>query len=190
MDLKSAKDEALIEALQQENIGALEELYDRHHGMAMAVAYRVLNDRNLAEDVIQEAFLAVWRQAASYKTDRGSCRSWLLSIVRHRAIDVTRGRSFNRESVSLNEMLFEPQYGDQTWQEVSTRLDSQQIKHALEELPDEQRDAITLAYFKGFNQREIAEQVGVPLGTVKGRMRLGMQKLRNMLTEINEGEAD
>ncbi len=189
MDLKAAKDEALIEALQQKNLEALEELYDRHHGMAMAVAFRVLNDRSLAEDVIQEAFLAVWRQAESFRRERGSCRSWLLSIVRHRAIDVTRGRSFNKERVSLDEMVFEPRYPD-AWQEVSTSLDSQQIKQAVDELPQEQRDAITLAYFKGYNQREIAEQTGVPLGTVKGRLRLGIQKLRNMLTDMTEGEAD
>lgn len=187
MNLKTATDEALIEALRQRDLAALEELYDRHHGMAMAIAYRVLGDRGMSEDVVQEAFLAVWRQGGSYTASRGSVRSWLLSIVRHRAIDLTRGRSFNRERVSLDQVILEPRYPE-AWQEVSARLDSQQIRKAVDDLPQEQREAIMLAYFNGYNQREIAERTGVPLGTVKGRIRLGMQKLKGMLKDTDAGE--
>jgi RNA polymerase sigma factor (sigma-70 family) len=187
MNLNTATDEALIEALRQKNLDALEELYDRHHRMAMAIVYRVLSDRGMAEDVIQEAFLAVWRQSETYAASRGSVRSWLLSIVRHRAIDLTRGSAFSREKVSLDQVVLEPRYPD-TWQEVSARLDSQQIRKAMDELPQEQREVIMLAYFNGYNQREIAERIGVPLGTVKGRIRLGMQKLRGMLKDTGVGE--
>ncbi len=188
MDLKTASDEALIEALQQKRIDALEELYERHHRTALAVAYRVLEDRNLAEDVIQEAFLAVWRQSDTFKHERGAARSWLLSIVRHRAIDVTRGRSFARERISLDQIVYEPRYPD-TWQQVSRGLEQEHIRKAVGELPTEQRDTIMMAYFGGHTQQEIAKQTGVPLGTVKGRMRLGMKKLRALLTGDELGEA-
>ena len=130
----------------------------------------------------QETFLAVWRQADSFRRERGSARSWLLAIVRHRAIDVTRGRSFAKERVSLDEMAFEPRYPD-AWQEVSVRLEQQRVRQAVASLPAEQREAMMRAYFQGQTHREIAEEMGIPLGTVKGRMRLGMQKLRGMLTE-------
>ena len=122
MDLKAASDEILLWAFQQNNIKALEEFYDRHQGIALAVAYRVLEDRQLAEDVLQEAFLAVWRQAGSFNPERGGVRAWFLSIVRHRAIDVTRGQSFAKERVSLDEIAFEATYPD-AWQELSAKLD-------------------------------------------------------------------
>ena len=189
MEFKEASDDALMRAVQQENLHALEELYDRHVGTALAVAHRVLGDKNLAEDVIQEAFLAVWRQAETFKVERGNVRSWLLSIVRHRAIDVTRHRSFAKERISLDEIAFEPRYPD-VWQEVSRNLDREGIKKAVETLPAEQREAITLAYFGGLTQQEISERTGAPLGTVKGRMRLGMQKLRTVLVGTAEGETD
>ncbi len=188
MSVKAANDEALLRAIQHKSIDALEELYDRHHRTALAVAYRVLRDSNLAEDVIQEAFLAVWRQAESFRPERGSCRSWLLSIVRHRAIDISRGRSFAKERLSLEHFGFEPRYPD-AWQEVSQGLDRDRVREAVNSLPGEQRDAIMMAYFGGYTQREVAERTGVPLGTVKGRMRLGMRKLRGMLMDAEMGES-
>ena len=133
-----------MEALQQKNIEALEELYDRHHRTALAVAYRVLRDPNLAEDVIQEAFLAVWRQAHGFAPERGSARAWLLSIVRHRAMDVTRGKVFARERLSLDQIVYEPRYPD-TWLQVSASLDRARIRSALDELPEDQKQAIMLA---------------------------------------------
>ena len=189
MNLKTTTDEALIMALHEKDLEALEELYVRHHGMAMAVAYRVLSDRNLAEDVLQEAFLAVWRQSQSFRPDRGSARSWILSIVRHRAIDITRGKAFNRETLSTEQVGLESRHPD-AWQDVKISLDKQQIQEAIDGLPEEQRTAIMMAYFEGYNQREISERIGVPLGTVKGRLRLGMQKLKGRLTGTEVGEDD
>ena len=187
MNLQSSSDETLLEALQRESVYALEELYERHHMTALAVAYRVLRDRDLAEDVVQEAFLAVWRQPGTFRPERGSGRAWLLSIVRHRAIDITRGRSFSRERLSLDEIAFEPRYPE-PWQEVNSGLDRDRVKQAVEELPQEQREAIMQAYFGGYTQREISERTGVPLGTIKGRMRLGLQKLRSILGDSDTGE--
>ncbi len=186
MDLTTASDETLIQGFERNDIPALEEFYDRHHRLALAVAYRVLGDRQMAEDVVQEAFLAVWRQADTFRPDRGGGRLWFLSIVRHRAIDVTRGRAFARERLSLDEMYFEPRDPD-VWQQVSHRLDRERIREALDDLPAEQRDAITLSYFGGFTHQEISIRMEVPLGTVKGRMRLAMQKLRSLLADIDTG---
>ena len=188
MDVKTSTDSQLIEALRSQSIEALEELYDRYNRVAMAVAYRVLGDRNLAEDVLQEAFLAVWRQAGGFSSGRGSVRSWFLSIVRHRAIDVTRGKVFSRERLSLDQIVWEARYPD-IWTEVSANLDRESIQNAVSELPDEQRETIMLAYFGGLSQREIAEKLEIPLGTVKGRTRLGMQKLRALFVEANDRES-
>ncbi|MFQ6029203.1 MAG: RNA polymerase sigma factor [Dehalococcoidia bacterium] len=186
MDLRTASDERLLQELQQQNLEALEEFYERHHRLALAVAYRVLGDKEAAEDVIQEAFLAVWRQADSYSTERGKARSWFLSIVRHRAIDVTRGRSYTRQRISLDQINFEPRYPD-VWQQVDANLDRDRIKEAVDTLPEEQREAVTLAFFGGFTHLEIAQRVGAPLGTVKGRIRLAMNKLRSLLVDLEEG---
>lgn len=187
MNLASSSDEILLEAMQHGSVDALEELYDRHHMTALAVAYRVLRDKDLAEDVVQEAFLAVWRQPKTFRPERGSGRAWLLSIVRHRAIDFTRGRSFGRERLSLDEMALEPRYPD-PWQQVSRGLDRDRVKQAVDELPPEQKESIMQAYFGGYTQREISERSGVPLGTIKGRMRLGLQKLRGILGDPGTGE--
>ena len=147
-----ASDDVLMHAIQEKDLDALEELYDRHHQTALAIAHRVLGDRHLAEDVVQEAFLAVWRQADSFRPSRGPARSWLLSIVRHRAIDVTRGRAFSREGLPLEEMSHEPRYPD-VWQQVSGRLEKERVKQAVDTLPAEQREAILLAYFGGHTQQ-------------------------------------
>ena len=186
MDLKTASDEALVQAFQQKQVEALEEFYDRHHRIALAVAYRVLGDQGNAEDVLQEAFLALWRQAHTFNAVRGNARSWFLTIVRHRAIDVTRGRAYTRERISLDQVNFEPRYPD-VWQEMSAKLDRETIQEALATLPPEQGEAITLAYFGGYTHPEIADRTGVPLGTVKGRLRLAMQKLRSLLEGAERG---
>ena len=186
MNFGTASDESLLQELEQKNLAALEEFYDRHHRLALAVAFRVLGDKEAAEDVIQEAFLAVWRQADSYSADRGPARSWFLSIVRHRAIDVTRGRSYARQRLSLDEINFEPRSPD-VWTQVGANLERDRIKEAVATLPEEQREAVTLAFFGGLTHPEIAQRVGVPLGTVKGRIRLAMNKLRNLLLDLDEG---
>ena len=149
----------------------------------------MLGDRSLAEDVVQEAFLAVWRQAEGYRPERGNSRSWLFSIVRHRAIDVTRGGAFNRERLSIDDIVVQPG-GPDLWQEVSANLDREEVKRAVDALPEEQMQVITLAYFAGHTQQEISQIIGAPLGTVKSRVRLAMQRLRNLLNQMVEGETD
>ena len=189
MDVKTASDEALIRAVQQKNIPALEELYDRHHRIALAVAYRVLAGSALAEDAVQEAFLQLWRKPETFQPNRGTARAWFLGNVRHRAIDMTRGRPFTTETTSLDseDVLHVPSAED--WDDVDAALDQGHVRQALASLPAEQRETVMLAYYGGLTQEEIAQRTGVPLGTVKGRIRLAMQKLRGVLTEVGGGES-
>lgn len=189
MDLKVASDEALLLGVQEQDIGALEELFDRYHRIALAVAYRVLRNKEHAEDAVQEAFLGVWRRPSTFKPERGAAKTWLLTVVRHRAIDITRGRSFSQETQSLDEHAYAIPSPD-VWAQVDNGLERERILRAMSQLPKEQRDAIDLAYFNGFTYQEVAQKTQVPLGTVKGRMRLGMQKLRNILADENGGRPD
>ena len=148
-----------------------------------------MEDRSLAEDVVREAFLAVWRQPEGFRPERGNLRSWLYSIVRHRAIDLTRGGAFKRERLSIDDMDVQPGAPD-PWYQVSANLDKEHLKGAIDALPQEQLEVINLAYFGGHTQQEISEMIGVPLGTVKSRVRLAMQRLRNILKQTVEGETD
>jgi RNA polymerase sigma-70 factor (ECF subfamily) len=163
-------------------IGGLEALYDRYHAMAYALALRITTETGLAEDVVQDSFLGVWRNAERYAEARGTVRSWLLAIVRHRAIDAMRRQ---RASVALGEESDEILPANLTlpdiWPEVAGRLDGERVREAIQTLPPAQRDAIELAYFDGLTQREIATRTGAPLGTVKSRMRLGLVSLREQL---------
>jgi RNA polymerase sigma factor (sigma-70 family) len=163
-------------------IGGLEALYDRYHAMAYALALRITTETGLAEDVVQDSFLGVWRNAGRYAEARGTVRSWLLAIVRHRAIDAMRRQ---RASVALGDESEEVLPANLTlpdiWPEVAGRLDGERVRAAIQTLPPAQRDAIELAYFDGLTQREIAARTGAPLGTVKSRMRLGLVSLREQL---------
>jgi RNA polymerase sigma factor (sigma-70 family) len=169
-------------------IGGLETLYDRYHSMAYALALRITTETGLAEDVVQDSFLGVWRNASRYAEDKGSVRGWLLAIVRHRAIDAVRRQ---RASVAIGEEADEAVPAALTlpdiWPEVAGRLDAEQIRRAMTALPPAQRDVIELAYFDGMTQREIAERTHAPLGTVKSRIRLGLASLRDQLVGLNEG---
>jgi RNA polymerase sigma-70 factor (ECF subfamily) len=189
IDPKSASDEQLMAALGQRSSTALEELFDRHHRVALAVAYRIVGQSSLAEDVVQDAFAAAWGQAGSFDERRGGARSWLLSIVRHRAIDATRKSSFRQERVPLDDVVERPSPVE-VWSEVEKEIDGQLVRRALSAIPAEQRQAIELAYFGGLTNQEIAGSLQVPLGTVKGRIRLGMQKLRTLLVNGEEGGTD
>lgn len=168
-------------------IGGLETLYDRYHSMAYALALRITTETGLAEDVVQDSFLGVWRNASRYAEDKGSVRGWLLAIVRHRAIDAMRRQ---RASVAIGEEADEAVPAALTlpdiWPEVAGRLDAEQIRRAMTALPPAQRDVIELAYFDGLTQREIAERTHAPLGTVKSRIRLGLASLRDQLVGLNE----
>jgi RNA polymerase sigma factor (sigma-70 family) len=169
-------------------IGGLETLYDRYHAIAYALALRITAEAGLAEDVVQDSFLGLWRNAARYAEDKGTVKGWLLAIVRHRAIDSMRRR---RNGVVIGDETEEPLPAALTlpdiWPEVSGRLDAQTIRLALAKLPEAQRDAIELAYYDGLTQREIATRTGAPLGTVKSRMRLGLVSLRRELIEFADG---
>ena len=159
---------------------ALESLYDRYGRLAYGLAFRILNDRSAAEDAVQDAFLAVWRNAAGFDTSRGSLRNWLLSIVRNRAIDRLRGNARIHREVQLESVERAAEVPD-AWQAVAVDLERKQIREGFAELPDAQRRTLELAYFGGYTHVEIASRMQVPLGTVKGRMRIGLEKMRSFL---------
>ena len=169
-------------AVVQQRSQALATLYDRYGGLALGLATRIVSDRGQAEDVVQEAFLTVWRQAGTFQQGRGAVRPWLLSIVHHRCIDLIRKRS-SAPSEPFDIVKHDVPTSD-TWTDVYAHLTQTQIRVALEQLPAEQRQAIELAYFGGLTQQEIALRLDAPLGTVKGRMRLAMQKLKGLLDDL------
>ena len=174
-------DDQLIEGLARQDVGALESLYDRYGKVAFSLAYRVVGERGVAEDVVQDAFISVWRQAKSYRPERGSPKTWLLAIVRNRSIDKLRSHASGANSVSIDEVPEDFGAEPGPWQQVWNDLRGATVRDALERLPVEQKKSIELAYFSGYSQSEIADLMGVPLGTVKGRMRIGLQKLKGML---------
>jgi RNA polymerase sigma-70 factor, ECF subfamily len=177
-------DEELIADLGRGDAAALGLLYDRYRRLAMAVAYRILDDATAAEDCLQDAFLQVWRNHGSFHPERGSVKSWLLTIVRNAAIDRHRGREGRaRQDRPIDEVDYLLGENDDPFAQAAASMQAEQIQAAIRELPEEQRDAITLAFFHGLTHQEIAERMGVPLGTVKGRMRLGLKKMRQQLLD-------
>ena len=173
------QDHALVQALVERDLSALSELYDRYGRIAYTLAYRILGEAEGAEDVVQDAFIAVWRGAATYRRERGNARSWLLSIVHHRAVDVLRRRTAFRPA-PLEEASEKAAEID-TAVEAERNVEGRTVRDALGTLPEAQRRTIELAYFGGYTQSELAALMGVPLGTVKGRMRIGLQKMRRVL---------
>ena len=175
-------DAQLLGGIARSDEASLAALYDRYHLLAFSLALRVVNDRGRAEDVVQDAFLSVWRKAGSYVAGRGSVKTWLTSIVRNRAIDLVRAR---RESDGDDEAVLlalrDPRPG--VVEQVTASLDRQTIRTAITELPLEQRQAIAMAYFEGLSHSEIADATGLPLGTVKSRIRLGMHRLKGLLLD-------
>jgi len=174
-------DRAVLVRLADGELAALEDLYDRYKTMAYSIAYRITNDATLAEDVVQEAFLGAWRNAARYAEGRGSVKTWLLAIVHHRAIDAVRRR---RPTTELPDVEAPPLAAftlPDVWAEVAASLDAESVQAALATLSDVQREAIELAYFGGLTQQEVADRTATPLGTVKSRMRLGLLAMRRTL---------
>ena len=163
---------------------AFEVLFDRHGDAAFSLAYRMCGRRSMAEDVVQEAFLSLWRSGARYDPARGSVRAWLLRVVHNRTIDSFR-RSTVRDGRDVHDEAAAERLpaAELTDQEVQRREDVRQVRGALDDLPADQRQVIELAYFGGLSHSEIAEALGLPAGTVKGRMRLGLTKLRLALAE-------
>ena len=166
--------------LQRGEAEGIESLYDRYGRLAYSLAYRVLNDASASEEVVQEAFVALWRNASSFDASRGTLRSWLLAIVRNRSIDRLRGGRSRPTVAPLEDAERWAEVPD-AWETVSMELERRQVREALAALPVEQRRTLELAYFGGLTQMEIAKQMEVPLGTVKGRMRIGLEKLRSFL---------
>ena len=174
-------DDELVQAIAGRDADAMVALYDRYGRLAFALAYRILEDGSTAEDVVQDAFLRVWRQAPSFDAGRGTLRSWLLTIVHHRAIDVLRRRSGRQGNDVDLETVEYSLAGPDVWGEVAAKIQGEQVRRAVAALPAEQRLAVELAYFEGLTHVEIAERTGTPLGTVKSRLRLGLKKLQETL---------
>jgi RNA polymerase sigma-70 factor, ECF subfamily len=178
-DLREFADEELMGLVHEGEARAFEVIFDRHSGAAFSLAYRMCGRRAMAEDVVQEAFLAVWRSGARYDRARGSVRSWVLGVVHNRAIDALR-RGVVREGRNVGDEGLAERLAaaERTDVEVARREDARAVRSALEDLPPDQRRAIELAYFGGFTHSQIAEMLDLPVGTVKGRMRLGLTKMR------------
>jgi RNA polymerase sigma-70 factor (ECF subfamily) len=183
-NLKELADEDLMVLVRDGDPRAFEVLFDRHGGPAFSLAYRMCGSRARAEDIVQEALVSLWRAGGRYDQSRGSVRAWILSTVHNRAID-----SFRREAArptrpldegALTERLAAPELTDV---EAERRIDADRVRGALRELPDDQRQVIELSYYGGFTHLQIAEMLSLPAGTVKGRMRLGLGKMRIALGE-------
>ena len=181
--LGALADEDLMELVQDGHAQAFEVVFDRHGGAAFSLAYRMCGSRPLAEDVVQEAFLSLWRSGARYDRARSSVRSWILSVVHHRAVDaLRRGAIKEARDVSDERVTERLSSSELTEVEVERRDDAHRVRTALTDLPPDQRRVIELAYFGGFTHTEIGRMLELPTGTVKGRMRLGLSKLRISLS--------
>jgi RNA polymerase sigma-70 factor, ECF subfamily len=178
-------DEELMPLIGEKDPEAFAVFYDRHGGVAYSLAYRIVGEQGAAEDVTQEAFISIWRSGARFDRARGSVRSWMLSIVRNRAIDALRSRAGKAPKLTFDDdaVLEQRPAEELTDEEAMQHETAKEVRGALGTLPGEQAKVIQMAYFGGFSQSEIAEMLGVPLGTVKGRMRLGMEKIRGELAE-------
>jgi RNA polymerase sigma-70 factor (ECF subfamily) len=179
-ELAHLSDEAVVLLMARSDESALAELYDRFGRVAWGLSLRVLRDEALAEDAVQEAFLAAWRSASRFVPERASARTWLLTLVHRRAVDLVR-RQERRRGEPL-EQAPEPG-GGQADDAAFLRLERERVQQALAQLPDREREAIELAYYGGFTQTELAERLGQPLGTIKSRMFTGLARLRELLAE-------
>jgi RNA polymerase sigma-70 factor, ECF subfamily len=179
IDLRTLADEDLMTLVRDGEPRAFEVIFDRHSGPAFSLAYRMCGRRAMAEDVVQEAFMSLWRSGARYDPRRGSVRNWVLGVVHNRAIDAFRrgvvreGRNVSDEGLAERLPAIE-----ETATEVARRDEARQVRAKLQELPAEQRQVVELAYFGGFSHTQIAEMLQLPAGTVKGRMRLALTKMR------------
>jgi RNA polymerase sigma-70 factor (ECF subfamily) len=182
--LRRLADEELMELVgSRRDTDAFGVVLERHADAAYSLAYRILGNQESAEDVLQEAFLALWRHG-SYDHSKGSVRTWILSIVHHRAVDTLRRKGARpTHAVDADELLRNRPAKERTEETVASRESTARLRSALELLPEEQRQVVELAYFGGFTHAEIAALSDLPIGTVKGRMRLALKKLRDELEE-------
>lgn len=184
-------DEALLLAIADGAVWAMESLYQRYSRILYSLAYRMVADHQVAEDLLQDAFLAVWRRSTSYSPQTGAVRNWLISILHHRTIDhLRRSRRHSTfqeaplDEIELDGSIASPDVWDEAWQSIK----SSQVRAALMKIPTEQRLVIELAYFQGWTHTEIAEGTQIPLGTVKARMRLGLIHLKQVLAQMGMDE--
>jgi RNA polymerase sigma-70 factor, ECF subfamily len=183
-DIRNLADEEVMQLVGEGDPRAFELVYDRHGGAAFSLAYRMVGQRVVAEEIVQEAFLSIWRSRMRYDAARGSVRTWVLGIVHNRGVDALRRGAVHDRRREITEGVEDRQEApERTDVEAVRRDEARSVRNALEALPDDQRRTIELAYFGGFSHSQIAELLGEPIGTVKGRMRLGLDKLRRQLAE-------
>jgi RNA polymerase sigma-70 factor, ECF subfamily len=180
-DLAHLSDEALVALVARSDEVALAELYDRFGRVAFGLARRILRDDALAEDAVQEGFLAAWRSAARFVPERAKASTWLLTLVHRRAVDLVR-REERRRAESLPDDV-EHASTESAEDDAWLRFERERVQSALKRLPDQQREALELAYYGGFTQSELAERLGQPVGTIKSRMFAGLTRLRELLGE-------
>lgn len=171
-------DEDLISLAETGESEAFASLYDRHSRAAFSLAYRMMGERQSAEDLVQDVFLKVWRSAGSYRVERGSVRTWILSIVHNRGIDKLRSSASQRRTQDKVEAEATKSQPSDAFAEAWRNTQRDQVREALQTLPPEQLKILELAYFSGYTHMEISELLDLPLGTVKGRMRLGLKKIK------------
>jgi RNA polymerase sigma factor (sigma-70 family) len=186
-DLAHVTDEALLSLVAGSDDAALAELYDRFGGVAYGLALRILRDEALAQDAVQEAFLAVWRTADRFLAERARASTWILTLVHRRAVDLVR-REERRRAEPL-EAAPEPSAPESVEEEATLRFQRRVVREALRRLPPEQREALELGYYGGLTQSQLAEQLDQPLGTVKSRMFAGLTRLRDLLGQAGLEES-
>jgi RNA polymerase sigma factor (sigma-70 family) len=180
-------DEAVVALVARSDQEALGELYDRFGRVAYGLALRVLRDEKLAEDAVQEGFLAAWRNADRFLPERGKASTWLLTLVHRRAVDLVRREDSRRaEPIAEDAAAGASRSAEE---DAWLRFERERVQSALQQLPDQQREALELAYYGGFTQTELAERLGQPVGTIKSRMFTGLARLRELLAEPGHGEA-
>ena len=173
-------DEAVVALLARSDEEALAELYDRFGRVAYGLAFRILRDAALAEDAVQDGFMTAWRTAARFMPERAKASTWLLTLVHRRAVDLVR-REDRRRTETLDHDVEQP--GGSVEQDAWLRFERERVQAALRQLPDQQREALELAYYGGFTQSELAERLGQPIGTIKSRMFAGLTRLRELLSD-------
>ena len=180
--LAHLSDEALVALVARGDESALAELYDRVGRVAYGLAFRVLRDDRLAEDAVQDAFLAVWRTAAAFRAERAKASTWILTLVHRRAVDVVR-REERRRTEPLDDATRDTATSESAEDAAWLGFERERVQQALRQLPDTQREAIELAYYGGYSQSELAARLGMPLGTIKSRMFAGLTRLRELLDD-------
>ena len=187
--ITDGNDSDLIALVGKGDGAALMTLYDRYNRQAFGLAFRILSDAATAEEVVQDAFLALWRNATSFDTSRGAVKTWLLTIVHNRSIDRIRSAKSRVGQVELEVADYAGANTD-PWDDVTDQLDGEQVRAAVAELPPDQRTAVEMAYFQGLTHQEISDRTSIPLGTVKGRLRLGLRKLSTSLAPTYQATFD